>query len=254
MANTIKLKRNSTASADLTAAQTLLDTLTFQNGEPILIRYMDSTVVKALLAIGTGDGVGSDYYQIISGEESVLTYIAEHAAEYNAHPTAAGGTNFGLSQQSYSTAEKNKLASIVLGTSSGNVPTLDSGGKLPESTIPAVAISDTFEVATQAAMLALTAQVGDVAIRSDENKSYILKASPATTLSNWIWLRTPTDAVLSFNSRTGAITLSKADVEGALTGAITTHTHAYQPVDADLTAIAGLSGTSGFLKKTAANT
>ena len=32
------------------------------------------------------------------------------------------------------------------------------------------------------------------------------------------------------------------------------HTHSYQPLDADLTAIAGLTGTSGFLKKTAANT
>lgn len=32
------------------------------------------------------------------------------------------------------------------------------------------------------------------------------------------------------------------------------HDGTYQPVDADLTAIAGLAGTSGFLKKTAANT
>lgn len=32
------------------------------------------------------------------------------------------------------------------------------------------------------------------------------------------------------------------------------HTHSYQPVDADLTAIAGLAGTSGFLKKTATDT
>lgn len=49
-----------------------------------------------------------------------------------------------------------------------------------------------------------------------------------------------------------------ADVTGlqtALDGkAATSHTHSYQPLDADLTAIAALAGTSGFLKKTAADT
>ena len=48
--------------------------------------------------------------------------------------------------------------------------------------------------------------------------------------------------------------ITKAMIEAQLTGAITTHTHAYQPVDTDLTAIAALSGTSGILKKTAADT
>ena len=37
--------------------------------------------------------------------------------------------------------------------------------------------------------------------------------------------------------------------------ALASHTHTgYQPIDADLTAIAALTGTSGLLKKTAANT
>lgn len=99
-----------------------------------------------------------------------------------------------------------------VGTAAGNVPLLDASGKLPESTLPAIAITEVFEAATQAAMLALTAQTGDVCVRSDLNKSYILKTSPASTLANWIELRTPTDAVLSINGRTGAITLTAADV------------------------------------------
>jgi len=47
--------------------------------------------------------------------------------------------------------------------------------------------------------------------------------------------------------------ITKAMIEAQLTGAITSHTHSYQPVDADLTAIAALSGT-GILQRTGANT
>lgn len=81
--------------------------------------------------------------------------------------------------------------------------------------------------------------------------------------------------VTSFNTRTGAVTLSSTDVttalgftpydatnpsgyitSSALTPYLTTATAAttYQPLDGDLTSIAGLAGTSGILKKTAANT
>ena len=88
-------------------------------------------------------------------------------------------------------------------------------GKVPESQLPAIAITDIFTVASQAAMLALTAEKGDIAVRSDLNKTYALAASPASTLGNWIELRTPTDAVLSVAGRTGAVTLGVADVTGA---------------------------------------
>ena len=75
-------------------------------------------------------------------------------------------------------------ASKNTGTSSGNIPTLDSNGKLADSVIPAVAITDTYVVATEAAMLALSAQKGDIAIRSDLNKSFVLQVTPASTLAN----------------------------------------------------------------------
>jgi len=61
-------------------------------------------------------------------------------------------------------------------------------------------------------MLALTAQVGDIAIRSDLSKTFILQTEPASTLGNWKELATPTDAVTSVAGRTGAVTLTKADV------------------------------------------
>ena len=75
-------------------------------------------------------------------------------------------------------------ASKNTGTSPDNVPVLDSNGKLAESVIPAVAITDTYVVDTETAMLALNAQKGDIAIRSDLNRSFVLQSTPASTLAN----------------------------------------------------------------------
>jgi hypothetical protein len=88
------------------------------------------------------------------------------------------------------------------------IASLDGSGLIPTSQLPALAITTTQVVNSQANMLALTAQTGDVAVRTDVNKSFILTASPATTLGNWQELLTPTDSVLSVDGNTGAISLS----------------------------------------------
>lgn len=110
-------------------------------------------------------------------------------------------------------------ASKDVGTVEGNVPVLGANGKLADSVIPAVAITETYVVDSQEAMLNLTAQVGDVAIRTDQNKSYILQTSPASTLANWKELLTPTDAVISVNGKKGAVVLSGADISTDFTQA-----------------------------------
>ncbi|MNO47371.1 hypothetical protein D3C76_376860 [compost metagenome] len=103
-------------------------------------------------------------------------------------------------------------ASKNTGTAAGNVPVLDSGGKLDTSVLPALSITEPFAVASQAAMLALDAQTGDIAIRSDLNKTFVLKASPASTLANWLEILTPTAAVSSVAGKTGAVVLAATDV------------------------------------------
>lgn len=103
-------------------------------------------------------------------------------------------------------------AAADTGTAEGNVPVLGAGGKLSEAVIPAIAITDTFVVDSQSAMLALEAQQGDVAVRTDVNKTFILKTAPASTLENWVELETPTDAVTSVNGLTGAVTLTTSEV------------------------------------------
>ena len=89
---------------------------------------------------------------------------------------------------------------------------LDDSGKVPTTQLPDITITDTFVVSNQTAMLALTAQVGDVAVRTDLSKSFILKTTPASTLSNWQELLTPPDLVMSVAGRTGVVTLTKNDV------------------------------------------
>lgn len=130
--------------------------------------------------------------------------------------TTHNHTLTGLSEKSYnSLTDKPTLgtaASKDTGTASGNIPILDATGKIDTNVLPAIAITDTFVVSSQASMLALTAQTGDVCVRTDLNKSFILKNTDPTLLANWQELLTPTDTVTSVAGKTGAVTLTKSDV------------------------------------------
>jgi len=121
-----------------------------------------------------------------------------------------------LSEKSYNSLTNRPTlgtaASKNVGTSSGQVPVLGTDGKLDSLVIPAIAITDTFVVSTQTAMLALDVQAGDVCVRTDLSKSFILKAEPASTLANWQELLNPESPVQSVAGKTGAVILNKSDV------------------------------------------
>ncbi len=102
-------------------------------------------------------------------------------------------------------------AALNYGTSENNLPILDAQGKININVLPGVALTDTFVVASEAAMLALTAQTGDVAVRSDVNKTFILKGTSASTLGDWQELLTPTDSVHSVFGRQGTVTAQTND-------------------------------------------
>lgn len=99
------------------------------------------------------------------------------------------------------------LAAVATSGSASDITT----GTLPTSVLPPLAINDTFVVASQAAMLALTAQRGDVAIRTDNGRSYILATESASTLADWKQITAAGD-VTSVSGRVGAVVLTKADV------------------------------------------
>ena len=100
---------------------------------------------------------------------------------------------------------------INLTTKLEKVATLGDDGKLLPEQVPAIAISNTFVVDSQEEMLALKVEVGDIAIRTDLTKSFILKSEPASVLANWQELLTP-GQVISVNGKTGVVELNKADI------------------------------------------
>jgi hypothetical protein len=97
-----------------------------------------------------------------------------------------------------------------IGANNG-IASLDSAGKIPTTQLPPVAIAETYVVSSQAAMLALPSDIGEIAIRTDVSKSFILTASPASTLGNWQELLT-SDAVTSVDGLTGNVSLASTYV------------------------------------------
>lgn len=128
------------------------------------------------------------------------------------------------------------VATLNKGTASGNVVVVGTDGKIADSLIPKLAISNTYEVASEAEMLGLTAEEGDIAIRSDLPATFILKQAPATEKANWIKLATPTDAVLSVNGLTGTVVLGTDEVKEGSTNLYYTEARATANFDTNFTA------------------
>lgn len=160
----------------------------------------------------TGTGAQSttvDLGVYLKGNTAISASTGKSFVTYDTKGLVTGGTTITATD---SQLVKGDGSGVSIGTSSGNIPVLNGSGKLADSVIPSIAITDTFVVATEAAMLALSAEVGDVAIRTDLNKSFILQTSPASVLANWQELRTPTDTVTSVNGQSGVVVLGGGDV------------------------------------------
>ena len=160
----------------------------------------------------TGTGAQSttvDLSVYLKGNTPITASTGKSFVTYDTKGLVTGGTAITATD---SQLVKGDGTGVSIGTSSGNIPVLNGSGKLADSVIPSIAITDTFVVATQVAMLALTAEVGDVAIRTDLNKSFILQTSPASVLANWQELKTPTDVVSSVNGQTGVVVLGGGDI------------------------------------------
>ena len=128
-----------------------------------------------------------------------------------------------LSQVSFTTADNTKLdgiealanvtdtTNVVAALTAGTGITISGGGTIAAGP---VALTTVQTAANQTAHLALTAEEGDVVVRSDENKSYMHNGGTAGTMGDYTLLATPTDVVLSVDGAVGAVTLNHDSLAG----------------------------------------
>ena len=95
------------------------------------------------------------------------------------------------------------------------IPTLNSDGLIEEQFIPPLATTEVFDVNSEAEMLSLVAQKGDVAIRHDIYKVYILGSNNPSVLESWKEHFNPPDLIQSVFGRVGNITPSFGDYNAA---------------------------------------
>lgn len=167
-----------------------------EHAEPntFLIRNSDNNKVKLAIAAETGE------VQIVDTEEIII------AVEWSA--VSGKPATFPPSAHNHNDVyfTKNEM-NTTLGLKADLV-----GGKIPSAQLPGFAIGERFTVANQAAMLALAAQQGDVAIRTDLSNAKFLLVGDATVLANWINLSDSAGDVTSVNGHTGPVVLSKEDL------------------------------------------
>ena len=97
-------------------------------------------------------------------------------------------------------------------TSPNGYAELDETGKLKRSQIPERAITNTHVVIDEESMLALEVEQGDIAIRADLSKTFILRIEPASELSNWEEMKNPLAPVQSVAGKIGNVVLESSDI------------------------------------------
>lgn len=152
-----------------------------------------------------------DITRLPTGTTSTSVAVGNHShADYS--PAAHNHDTRYYTETEMDAFLSDKLDTSEKGLANG-VATLGADSKIPASQLPAIAIKDTFTVANQSAMLALTAQRGDMAIRTDSGQTFVLASDSPSTLGDWKELTTGyTSPVTSVAGRTGDITLTKTDV------------------------------------------
>ena len=194
------------------------------------------------LAAGTGIDIAYDPAALSATFSVEPGVLAPAWSAVTAKPTTLAG--FGITDA---------VPASALGAA-GGVATLDGAGKLAAAQLPSLAVSETHVVASEAAMLALAAQKGDIAIRTDlgsSGRTYILAGDDPADIGDWTQLAGAGD-VLSVFGRTGAVTAQAGDYAASQVGftptgalAATTVQGAIDELEAEKLALTGgtVSGT-----------
>lgn len=169
-----------------------------------------ATLDKSAVGLSNVDNTSDANKPISSATQTALNLKANlNSPAFTGTPTGITKAHVGLGNVD-NTADSAKPISTAQAAALAAKADL-VGGVIPDAQLPPLAILDTFVVASQAAMLALTAQKGDVAVRTDINQTFRLTANPASTLGNW-QVMPAAGAVTSVAGKTGTVSLVKGDV------------------------------------------
>lgn len=179
-------------------------------------------------AVSTHAAVTSGVHGITAYTETLIAAVSDSAARTVLGLGGAAVLNVGTGSGTVAAGDHTHTSSAITDFASAVNAIISSSS---------IAITDTFVVASEAAMLALSsAEKGDIAVRTDTNTTYILSGTDPSDLGDWTLLRTPTDTVLSVNGLTGTVVLTTANIADS--------TNARYVTDADLVNIGNLSGTN----------
>ena len=156
----------------------------------------------------------------------------------------------GMPDATTSAKGKVKLAGDLGGTADApTVPGLAGkadlvGGQVPTSQLPAVALTKPSLAADRAALLAMDAQEGDVAVISSgaDKGTYMLGQGAPTAFASWVKLVSPDAPVQAVNGQTGTVNLDAANVGAAPVS----HTHTVAQVTGLQAALDGKAATTAM--------
>ncbi len=155
---------------------------------------------EALLKNAAYDGeVSGTYDALLLNNDAVIAKVLE-------------GIDIPVTQEYISGADTILTAFAKLQGQLYKAVILDENNKVPAEYLPAIAITDVMTVADETAMLALDAQRGDVAVRTDIAKTFILSADDPTVLADWKEIKSGI-SVQSINGKSGiTVQLSTKDI------------------------------------------
>lgn len=145
-------------------------------------------------AISTHEAASDPHPQYLTLAEGDSRYAPSTAA------TGVSSVNGHTGTVTLGASDVGAVATSALGAASG-VAQLGSDQKLLPAQLPDLAITDYLgTVANQAAMLALTGQKGDWAIRSDDGKVYVITGSTPSSIGSWTAMSYPATAIPVFGA------------------------------------------------------
>jgi hypothetical protein len=197
----------------------IIDVAALANGSSLVFNTSTNKFEAKIISGGTGGVVINDSGILGNTTETysinkIVTLLNAKIDTGSIATVATSGSYADLSSKPTIPAKVSDLSNDSGFITSSSIATKADlvDGKVPTDQLPALAVTDVLTAESQVAMLALTAQAGDICIRSDQSAFYILVGSDASVLGNWIAMQVPGGAVASVNGQTGIIVLNSDSI------------------------------------------